>query len=106
MTSEVMTKEEASKIIKRWLANGRDGLTKDRLGYIEGWFHNKDSTAFKMAIDALNQEPILNNISDKIETKYNSVPWRNNDYDDGFIAALEWVRDVIDDCKKERNKYE
>lgn len=52
-----MTREEASKIIKRWLNNGSDGLTKDRLGYIEGWFHNSDVEAFEMAIEALEQKP-------------------------------------------------
>ena len=74
--------------------------------------HNIDhSINTGMALIALSdlppitsQKQILSNISDKIETKYKSISYGNNDYDDGFVDALEWVRDVIDDCKKERNK--
>lgn len=51
-----MTREEAIIIIKRWLISGVDGLTKDRLGYMEGWFRKKDAEAFKMAIQALEQK--------------------------------------------------
>lgn len=38
---------------------GTDGLTKDRLGYIEGWFHKEDVEAFEMAIKSLELKPCL-----------------------------------------------
>lgn len=38
---------------------------------------------------------LLNNIRAEIKTKYDSIPWRNNDYDDGWIEALEWVFDNV-----------
>lgn len=59
-SEEKMTTEEAVEIIKEWLMEGTDGLTKDSLGYIEGWFHKEDAEAFDMAIKALEQEPFIN----------------------------------------------
>ena len=48
------------------------------------------------------QEPTLDKIRAEIKTKYDSIPWRNNDYDDGWVEALEWVYDdVIDKYKAE-----
>ena len=45
---------------------------------------------------------VLDNIRAEIKTKYDSIPWRNNDYDDGWVEALEWVYDdVIDKYKAE-----
>ena len=44
---------------------------------------------------------VLDRIRAEIRTKYDSIPWRNNDYDDGWIEALEWVLDVIDKYKAE-----
>lgn len=44
----------------------------------------------------------LDKIRAEIKTKYDSIPWRNNDYDDGWIEALEWVfDDVLDKYKAE-----
>lgn len=51
-----MTREEAAKILKRWLRNGADGMTDERLGYIEGWFHQEDREAFETAIKALEAQ--------------------------------------------------
>lgn len=62
-----MTREEAIKIIKKWLMEGTYGLTENRLGYIEGWFHKEDAEAFEMAIKALEQKPILDKIRAEIE---------------------------------------
>lgn len=55
-----MTKEEASNRLKQWIRNGCDGMTDERLGYIEGWFHKSDKEAFEQAIKALEQEPFMN----------------------------------------------
>ena len=52
-----MTREEASNRLKQWIRNGCDGMTDERLGYIEGWFHKSDKEAFEQAIKALEQEP-------------------------------------------------
>ena len=38
----------------RWLNNGQDGMTEERLGYIEGWFHKEDKEAFELAIEVLH----------------------------------------------------
>ena len=51
-----MQREEAAKILKRWLRNGADGMTDERLGYIEGWFHKEDREAFETAIKILEQK--------------------------------------------------
>jgi len=40
---------------------------------------------------------VLDKIRAEIKTKYDSIPWRNNDYDDGWIEALEWVLDDVID---------
>lgn len=56
-----MTKEEAKKIIIKWLNKGKDGKTKERLGYLEGWFHDKDEEAFNIAVKELEQEPTTKN---------------------------------------------
>ena len=65
-----MTEEEVLKIIKKWLMKGTAGLTKDRPGYIEGWFHKKDAEAFEMAIKALELKPCedMGEISDGYHT--------------------------------------
>jgi len=52
-----VTDQEASNRLKQWLNNGCDGMTDDRLGYIEGWFHKSDKEAFERAISSLEQEP-------------------------------------------------
>lgn len=33
---------------------------------------------------------------DEIKAKYDSIPWRNNEYDDGWIEALEWVLGIFE----------
>ena len=48
------------------------------------------------------ERAVLDKIRAEIKTKYESIPWRNNDYDDGWIEALEWVfDDVLDKYKAE-----
>lgn len=78
-----------------------------------------------MGIKVLEQEPFMNKpcvahqvchedkikvldmIRAEIKTKYDSIPWRNNDYDDGWIEALEWVfDDVIDKYRAESEDKE
>ena len=50
-------------------------------------------------------DEVLDKIRAEIKTKYDSIPWRNNDYDDGWIEALEWVfDDVLDKYKAESEK--
>lgn len=52
----------------------------------------------KLILELLEQEPTLDKIRAEIKAKYDIIPWRNNDYDDGWIEALEWVLDdVIDE---------
>ena len=58
-----MTREGARVIIIEWLNKGKDGKTKERLGYLEGWFHDSDEEAFNMAIEALKAEPCEDAIS-------------------------------------------
>jgi hypothetical protein len=49
---------------------------------------------------------MLDKIRAEIKAKYDSIPWRNTDYDDGWVEALEYVFDVIDKYKAEREvKY-
>lgn len=48
-----MTNKEAVEILNRWYLNATDGMTKERLGYIDGWFNEKDKKAFEFAIKAL-----------------------------------------------------
>ena len=38
---------------------------------------------------------VLGKIRAEIKTKYDSIPWRNSEYDDGRIEALEWVYDDV-----------
>lgn len=49
-----MTYEKATEIMTNWLNNGHEGMTGERLGYIEGWFHEYDKEAFELAIEALH----------------------------------------------------
>lgn len=49
-----MTYEKATEIMTNWLNNGHEGMTGERLGYIEGWFHEEDKEAFELAIEALH----------------------------------------------------
>lgn len=51
-----MTNEEVIWRLKSWLANGSEGLAKDRLGYMEGRFREEDAEAFKVAIDTLESK--------------------------------------------------
>ena len=37
----------------------------------------------------------LEKIRAEIKTKYDSIPWRDNDYNDGWVEALEWVYDDV-----------
>lgn len=48
-----MTREEAGGILKKWYNLGNEGLTDDRLGYIESWFTRQDKEAFLLAINTL-----------------------------------------------------
>lgn len=60
--------------------------------------------ALEIAIKAIqtdNSEKVyqkaFEDIRAEIQTKYDSIPWRNNQYDDGWIEGLEWVlEEVID----------
>lgn len=41
----------------------------------------------------------IDEIRAEIKTKYESipgVPWRFNEYDDGWVMALEWTLEIID----------
>lgn len=85
-----MTREEAIKELKEY----EDGLDLE--------YATPFDKAILYAIKVMEQEPILDKIRAEIKTKYDSIPWRNNDYDDGWVEALEWVYDdVIDKYKAE-----
>ena len=34
---------------------------------------------------------LIDDVKAEIQAKYDSIPWRNNEYEDGWIEALEWV---------------
>ena len=38
----------------------------------------------------------IDDIKAEIQTKYDEIPYRNNEYDDAWIDALEWTLEVID----------
>ena len=38
----------------------------------------------------------LEEIRSEIQAKYDEIPYRNNEYDDAWIDALEWTLEVID----------
>ena len=38
----------------------------------------------------------IQNIRAEIQVKYDEIPYRYKDYEDGFIDGLEWVLSVID----------
>lgn len=50
-----MTEKEAAEILQRWLNMGTNGMTEERLGYIESWFDDRDAEAFKVAINLLTK---------------------------------------------------
>lgn len=59
-----MKVEEAIQRLKQWLKVGSDaitedsdGMTEEKLGYLEGWFHKSDEEAFEMGIAALEKGP-------------------------------------------------
>jgi hypothetical protein len=67
------------------------------------WQH--DHAILKAYSDGANE--VLDKIRAEIKTKYDSIPWRNNDYDDGWVEALEWVfDDVIGKYKSESEDKE
>lgn len=66
---------------------------------------NQYEIDYKQGYDNANDEWLerIEKIRAEIKTKYDSIPWRNNEYDDGWVEALEWVLfDVIDKYKAER----
>ena len=46
---------EAIKRLQFWLKVGSDGMTEERYGYIQGWFHKQDVQVFEKAIDGLEK---------------------------------------------------
>lgn len=52
-----MTREEATQIMSTWLVSSKGA--KGQRGYIEGWFDEEDAEAFRMAIEALQNEETL-----------------------------------------------
>ena len=37
----------------------------------------------------------IEDIRAEIQTKYDSIPYRNNEYDDAWIDALDWVLESV-----------
>lgn len=48
-----MTREKAIEVLKKWYKLGNEGLTDERLGYVESWFSNEDKEAFILTINVL-----------------------------------------------------
>lgn len=46
--------------------------------------------------DAIRKGVPLDDITTVIRNKYDSIPWRYNDNDDGWIEALEWSLEVVE----------
>lgn len=67
-----MTNKEAIEILKKWYLNATDGMTKERLGYIEGWFTEKDKKAFELAIKALEESEWIP-VSERLPERYKEV---------------------------------
>jgi len=42
----------------------------------------------------------LDDVKAEIQAKYDSIPWRYIQYDDGWIDALEWVLGILDNIGK------
>ena len=42
----------------------------------------------------------LDDVKAEIQAKYDSIPWRYIQYDDGWIDALEWVLYILDNIDK------
>ena len=65
---------------------------------------NQYEIDYKQGYDNANEEWLerIEKIRAEIKTNYDSIPWRTNEYDDGWVEALEWVLfDVIDKYKAE-----
>lgn len=61
----------------------------------------------KVIINALYDGIPLDDVWAEIKAKYDSIPWRNKEYDDGWIKALEWVLDILNRIGKQKvRKYE
>lgn len=48
-----MTREKAIEVLKKWYKLGNEGLTDERLGYVESWFSKEDKEAFILTINVL-----------------------------------------------------
>lgn len=48
-----MTIKESANRLKIWLYHGTNGMTDERLGFVERWFYHEDRQAFENAIKAL-----------------------------------------------------
>ena len=44
---------------------------------------------------------VLDKIRAEIKAKYDTIPWRDNQYNDGWVEALEWVYDDVIDKYRE-----
>jgi len=91
-----MTVEQAKEILEKWKYRGSDGLTDERLGYIEGWYHKKDDVAFEMAIKFLEMWDKIKEELEKEMNEYENV-LSDLSYSDGVGYA--WA--VIDEHLKE-----
>lgn len=48
-----MTIKKAIEVLKKWYKLGNEGLTDERLGYVESWFSKEDKETFILAINVL-----------------------------------------------------
>ena len=110
-----MTNEEAIQNLRGWLFKGIDGMTNERLGFIEGWFSKKDEEVFRMAIKALEQEPFINKpcvayqachedkvkVLDKIRAEIKHFMYDVNPSSSESDYACNYILDILNKYKAE-----
>ena len=68
------------------------------------WRTDEEREALAVAITLIDA---IEDIRTEIQTKYDGIPYRNNQYDDAWIDALEWVLESVIDkhiSRKENNE--
>ena len=89
VSCEEMTLEQAKKTL--------DDMYGD-------WRTDEEREALAVAITLIDA---IKDIRTEIQTKYDGIPYRNNQYDDAWIDALEWVLESVIDkriSRKENNE--
>lgn len=105
-----MTIEQAKEVLEKWKDRGSDGLTDERLGYIDEWYHKKDDVAFEIAIKSLNMwDKVVEQINTKYgyilkATKYGNENEEQLDFSYSNVLMYE-VAEILDDILDDIEKY-